>query len=114
MKLPKLYRVVYLELEWVTDECWDGDHYQDTGVVYPRARVVIKGGVKVWQIIDTETAKIALYDDELSIPVDTYSSTWHSVNLYDKAWLEENKHNPDFSRSYTSIAEQKSQQMRNE
>ena len=34
MKLPKLYRKVWLKIEWLNDECINGDHVQTDGNIY--------------------------------------------------------------------------------
>lgn len=72
MKLPKLYRVVYLELEWLTNTCEGGEHVQRSGYEYPRARLVIIDGMKSWQIIDKDRIPYGwedydfLYIDEMN------------------------------------------------
>ncbi len=97
MKPPKLYRVVYLELEWVRDECWDGEHHQSCGMVYPRARVVIKNGVKTWQVIDVDIALGPLYEDEINQPADKcIAFDWAAQNVGLKKSIKEMKHNPEF------------------
>lgn len=48
-KLPKLYRVVWLEFEWVTDRLAGGEHVQDFGVYYEPCRLVHGAEGLIWQ-----------------------------------------------------------------
>ena len=50
-KLPKLYRVVFLEIEWNTAKIEFGECVEDWGYSYHAARLVIIGGVKAWQLL---------------------------------------------------------------
>ena len=40
MKLPKLYRKVWLKIEWLKDECINGEHVQTDGYIYIESRRV--------------------------------------------------------------------------
>jgi len=40
MKLPKLYRKVWLKIEWLKDECINGEHEQTDGHIYIESRRV--------------------------------------------------------------------------
>lgn len=40
MKLPKLYRKVWLKIEWLKDECVNGEHEQTGGDIYIEAKRV--------------------------------------------------------------------------
>ncbi len=51
MKLPKLYRKVYLKFEWIVDSLQGGEHHQDWGYNYLQAmRVLDEDGNWFWQI----------------------------------------------------------------
>jgi len=51
MKLPKLYRVCWVELYWLTDTCEGGEHVQRDGSYYLKARRALKpNGEWFWQI----------------------------------------------------------------
>lgn len=51
MKLPKLYRVCWVELYWLTDTCEGGEHVQRDGYYHLRARRALKpNGSWFWQI----------------------------------------------------------------
>ena len=53
MKLPKLYRKVYLKFEWCIDTCHFGEHHQDSGFYYvPAMRVLEAKGGWFWRITD--------------------------------------------------------------
>ena len=53
MKLPKLYRKVYLKFEWIIDSLQGGEHCQDWGYNYiPAMRVLDTEGDWFWSVID--------------------------------------------------------------
>ena len=53
MKLPKLYRKVYLKFEWIIDSLQGGEHHQDWGFTYiPSMRVLDVKGNWFWRVID--------------------------------------------------------------
>ena len=53
MKLPKLYRKVYLKFEWIIDSLQGGEHCQDWGFNYiPAMRVLDAKGNWFWSVID--------------------------------------------------------------
>ena len=53
MKLPKLYRKVYLKFEWIIDGLQGGEHYQDWGFNYiPAMRVLDTKGNWFWSVVD--------------------------------------------------------------
>ena len=53
MKLPKLYRKVYLKFEWCVDTCHFGEHHQDGGFYYIEAmRALDTRGVWFWNVTD--------------------------------------------------------------
>ncbi len=63
MELPKLYRKVWIEWEWITDECWDGNHVQNSGFDYHQAyRVLDKGNNWFWKF--TNEVPSGYYDDD--------------------------------------------------
>tara|TARA_R110002096_G_scaffold66306_2_gene161392 strand:+ start:814 stop:1206 length:393 start_codon:yes stop_codon:yes gene_type:complete len=53
MRLPKLYRKVYLAFEWCIDTCHFGEHHQSSGFYYIQAARVldVKGGW-FWNVTD--------------------------------------------------------------
>ena len=51
MKLPKLYRKVWLKIEWLKDECVNGEHEQTCGDIYIEAKRVKKpDNTWCWQV----------------------------------------------------------------
>lgn len=53
MKLPKLYRKVYLKFEWIVDSLQGGEHHQDWGFNYiPAMRVLDTEGDWFWSVTD--------------------------------------------------------------
>lgn len=51
MKLPKLYRVCWVKLYWLTDTCEGGEHVQRDGHFYLRARRSLRQDKSwFWQI----------------------------------------------------------------
>ena len=108
MDLPKLYRVVYLEIEWITDTCEGGEHVQRGGVYYTPARLVLDGGVKRWQTLDPN------FDDPYFEADDLEDFDWHPYDIEYKEWLDENRHNPNWGRTYATIKEQAKQKQETE
>lgn len=63
MKLPKLYRKIWIKWEWVSDECWDGFHHQDSGYHYYQVRRVISdSGDWDWVFIGDTPSDYSLCD----------------------------------------------------
>ena len=106
MKLPKLYRVVYLELEWLTDTCEGGEHVQRGGYNYPRARLVLKNGVRAWQVIDKDLIPNDYEQCDFE-PADYYEWPWKAVDEDYKKAMEKFKHDPQMSWNRPTIAERK-------
>ena len=53
MNLPKLYRKVWIEWEWITDECWGGEHVQNSGFEYLQAyRTKKSDNTWYWKLVD--------------------------------------------------------------
>ena len=53
MNLPKLYRKVWIEWEWVTDEYWGGEHVQNSGFEYFQAyRTKKSDNTWYWKLVD--------------------------------------------------------------
>lgn len=100
IKLPKLYRVVYLEIEWITDTCEGGEHIQRGGVYYTPVRLVINKGVKIWQTLDPNFNDQYFERDDLDYD-------WHSHDLELAEYMEENRHNPMITRESRTIKQQK-------
>lgn len=105
MKLPKLYRRVYLEIEWITDTCEGGEHVQRSGIYYVPARLVLDCGVKAWQILDED------FNDPY-FEIDDLEYEWHSYDLEYEEWRDNNRHNPQWSRTYRTIREQEEARVR--
>ncbi|MFT5450846.1 MAG: hypothetical protein ACI9N9_000326 [Enterobacterales bacterium] len=68
MKLPKLYRVCWVKLYWLTDTCEGGEHVQLDGYYHLRARRVLNIDKSwFWQIDkwDAEQCKweLSMVDD---------------------------------------------------
>ena len=71
MTLPKLYRNVWLKIEWLKDECVNGEHEQTGGDIYIEAsRVKHPDNTWFWKISDYDKEyheyelKMAGYFDE--------------------------------------------------
>ena len=63
MELPKLYRVCWLKLYWLTDTCEGGEHVQRDGYHYIKARRSLKPDNSwFWQLdkFDAEQCKYEL------------------------------------------------------
>tara|TARA_R110002020_G_C15699682_1_gene720746 strand:- start:78 stop:458 length:381 start_codon:yes stop_codon:yes gene_type:complete len=64
--LPKLYRVVYAHVEWLTNTCVNGEHEQDCGTDYVRVmRVIGHDNSWKWVIIDK----------------------WYDLDIYQREWI---------------------------
>ena len=62
MELPKLYRKVWVEWEWITDECWGGEHVQHTGFEYFQAyRTKKSDNTWYWKLV-SESEKPAMWE----------------------------------------------------
>ena len=106
MKLPKLYRVVCLELDYETD------HGHHSGYIYVPARLIINEGVKTWQIIDQELALEALYEDEMLPVASEYNFNWVARNHQINKYFDSIRHDPECSRVRRTIAQQKEDAVR--
>jgi hypothetical protein len=68
MELPKLYRVCWVKLYWLTDTCEGGEHVQRDGYYHLKARRALKSDKSwFWQLDkwDAEQCKyeLSLVDD---------------------------------------------------
>lgn len=82
MKLPKLYRVCWVELYWLTDTCEGGEHVQRDGTFQLKARRALRKDKSwFWQIDpwDAEQCKweLSMVDD--IAPEDQFES-WQYKN----------------------------------
>jgi len=103
MSPPKLYRVVYLEIEWLTDTCEGGEHVQRSGIYYVPARLVISEGVRLWQILD-------LNFNDPYFECDDLEYDWYSHDLRLAKVVEKYKHDPQLSRMYQTIKQKKEEE----
>jgi hypothetical protein len=106
MKLPKLYRKVYLKFEWCIDSLQGGEHHQDWGYnLIPARRVLDSKGGWFWSVIDwidldVEKEYFDKYTHHEEDGWEEYDSTWFDFN-------EDNKHDPYLSYNRITIKEQK-------
>lgn len=111
MKLPKLYRVVYVEIEYCIDHCYDGVHTTDEGEYYTKAHIVIdKSGLRRWKFLDkdfTECPDYKYVEDGLFIDENAIDFNWCSVDKRMVEIDEKYKHSPYNNWDRPTIKEQK-------
>ena len=102
-ELPKLYRRVYLALEWVTDELRGGEHYQDSGIEYIPFRLALDpSGIKFWQCTDPSLLAANYYFDKSDM-----NYKWGNLDLNHIEFIEKYKHSPKLVNTYPTIKEQR-------
>ena len=77
-KLPKLYRKIYVPVEWIHDTMRGGEHHQESGVDWVKARRIISssGAVKwvlaesLWQYCDYDKKNIRRYLSDYMSDID--------------------------------------------
>ncbi len=79
MELPKLYRKVWLKIEWLKDECVNGEHEQTEGYIYIEARRV-KGSDNLWfWKIDTCDVENNRWELEMAGYLSEYDEFYYEV-----------------------------------
>ena len=93
---PKLYRPVYIAIEWIHDTIRDGEHHQDSGVNWVKVKRVIgsDGSVlwviteSLWQYCEYDKRNITGYVREIDDNcIDDIS--WSSKPKYEREYDEE-------------------------
>jgi hypothetical protein len=109
MRLPKLYRVVYVEIEYCNDYLQGGEHVQDEGEYYTKAQLVIgSNGMRKWKFLDKDFLDGRDYkyiDDGLFPDEGVIDFMWFSVDKYLVEFEDKYRHDPENSYKHMTIKE---------
>lgn len=114
MKLPKLYRVCWVKLYWLTDTCEDGEHVQRDGYHILKARRALRPDKSwFWQIdkwdarqCERELSQVddlnpedmfegVIYKDPYLFDERNLGYTWSRSTIKEKIEIEEIKKSDD-------------------
>lgn len=110
MKLPKLYRTVYVEIEYCYDSIRGGEHVQDEGEYYTKAQLVLdNNGKRRWKFLDKDFLSCFDYeyiDDGLFPDEGVIDFRWFSIDKAAVNFDLKYKHDPQNSYKHIPIKEQ--------